>query len=77
MQHVYAINNLRSANFSNFLDNATMAICILSKPVGSTQTLHSTWEAASNSIAKIMCEFTRLPGEQVTNYLQMSQTKQI
>ena len=49
MQHVCAMKNLRSANFSNFLNNATIAICIKCKPVGNTATFNSKCKAASNS----------------------------
>ena len=47
MQHLCAIKNLWSANFLNFLNDATVAICIEFKPVGNTQTPNSTCEATS------------------------------
>ena len=48
MQHLCAIKYFRSANVLNFLNKATVAICIVCKPVVNTQTLNSTGKAASN-----------------------------
>ena len=49
MQQMCAMKNLWSAILKKILDNATVAMCIVCKPVGSTQTLNSTCKAASNS----------------------------
>ena len=49
MQQMCAIKNLWSTIFFNFLNNATVAICIVCKHVASTQTLNCTCKVASNS----------------------------
>ena len=43
------MKNLWSANFWNFLNSASVAICIVCKPVGNNQPLYSTCKAACNT----------------------------
>ena len=49
MQHLCAIKKLWSATVLNFRNNATVAICIVCKPVENAETVNSTCKAASNS----------------------------